>query len=90
MKSKITQPVLRYTAVFEPAEEGGFVVTVPKLPGLVTEGDTFEKALEMAQDAIKGYLEVLQDAGESIPSPDNTSFTAPVDVPYNQNRSVIA
>lgn len=30
----------RYTVLFEPAEEGGFVVTCPALPGLVTEGDT--------------------------------------------------
>ena len=37
------QNVLKYNAVFEPCEEGGFTVTVPKLPGLVTEGDTFEK-----------------------------------------------
>jgi predicted RNase H-like HicB family nuclease len=33
-----------YTVSFEPAEEGGFVVTCPALPGLVTEGDTFEDA----------------------------------------------
>ena len=58
MKRNFIQTVLRYSAVFEPAEEGGYVVTVPKLPGLVTEGDTFEKAMAMAKDAIKGYLEV--------------------------------
>ncbi len=56
---KITQSVLRYTALFEPAEEGGYVVTVPKLPGLVTEGDTLEEAIAMAKDAIKGYIELL-------------------------------
>jgi len=33
-----------YTVLFEPAEEGGFVVTCPALPGLVTEGDTMEEA----------------------------------------------
>jgi antitoxin HicB len=32
-----------YTVLFEPAEEGGFVVTCPALPGLVTEGDTLEE-----------------------------------------------
>lgn len=80
MKMKITESILRYTAVFEPAEEGGYVVTVPKLPGLVTEGGTFEEAIQMAQDAIKGYLEVLHDAGESVPDPDTDSFTAPIDI----------
>jgi predicted RNase H-like HicB family nuclease len=45
---------------FEPAEEGGFVVTCPALPGLVTEGDTLEEARAMAQDAILAYLESLR------------------------------
>jgi len=57
----------RYTVVFEPAEEGGYVVTVPALPGLVTEGDSLEEAREMAKDAIRGYLESLQKHGEEIP-----------------------
>jgi antitoxin HicB len=38
--------------LFEPAEEGGYVVTRPALPGLVTEGDTLDDAREMARDAI--------------------------------------
>ena len=33
-----------YTVLFEPAEEGGFVVICPALPGLVTEGDTFGRS----------------------------------------------
>jgi antitoxin HicB len=56
-----------YTVLFEPAEEGGYVVTCPALPGLVTEGDTLEEAREMARDAIRGYLESLQKDGEPIP-----------------------
>lgn len=48
----------RYTVLFEPAEEGGYVVTCPALPGLVTEGDTLAEAREMAADAIRGYLDV--------------------------------
>ena len=80
MANKIVEKVLRNNAIFEPAEEGGFVVTVPKLPGLVTEGDTFEEAMEMVKDAIKGYLEVLQENKEEIPDPDDKSITALVDV----------
>ena len=60
-------PDYQYTAVFEPAEEGGYVVTVPALPGLVTEGDTLEEARAMVKDAIRGYLESLQKHGEEIP-----------------------
>ena len=57
----------QYTAVFEPAPEGGFTVTVPALPGLVTEGDTIEEARAMVKDAIRGYLESLVKHGEDIP-----------------------
>lgn len=59
--------VHEYTAIFEPAEEGGYVVTVPALPGLHTEGDTFEEARIMAEDAIRGYLKCLCEDDEEIP-----------------------
>ncbi|MBI1745982.1 MAG: type II toxin-antitoxin system HicB family antitoxin [Acidobacteria bacterium] len=57
-----------YTVLYEPAEEGGYIVTVPALPGLVTEGDTLDEAREMAKDAIKGYIESLVEDGQPIPS----------------------
>src|SRR6266550_1013044 len=57
-----------FTMLFEPAEEGGFVVTCPALPGLVTEGDTLAEARRMARDAIRAYLESLRKDGEPIPS----------------------
>ena len=60
----------RYTVLFEPAEEGGYVVTCPSLPGLVTEGDTLEEACDMAADAIRGYLESLTKDGLPIPPED--------------------
>jgi len=56
-----------YTVLFEPAEEGGYVVTCPALPGLVTEGDSLDEARGRAQDAIRGYLESLRKDG--LPSP---------------------
>ena len=58
----------RYTVIFEPAAEGGFIVTCPALPGLVSEGDTMEEAREMARDAIRGYLESLRADGLPIPA----------------------
>ena len=57
----------RSAFLFEPAEEGGYVVTAPALPGLVTEGDSLEEAREMAKDAIQGYLESLRKHNEPIP-----------------------
>jgi antitoxin HicB len=60
----------RYSVFFEPAEEGGYVVTCPALPGLVTEGDTLDEARTMAADAIRGYIESLQKDGQPIPPED--------------------
>jgi len=60
-------PQFQYTAVFEPSTEGGYIVTVPALPGLVTEGDTIEEARTMVSDAIRVYLESLIQHGEEIP-----------------------
>jgi antitoxin HicB len=66
-----------FTVLFEPAEEGGYVVTCPALPGLVTEGDTLEDARKMAKDAIRAYLESLQKDGQPIP-PDKAIREEPV------------
>ena len=62
-----------YTAVFEPAVEGGYLVSVPALPGLVTEGDTPEEARAMVKDAIRGYIESLLRQGEEIPIESGTA-----------------
>jgi antitoxin HicB len=43
--------------------EGGYVVSVPDLPDVVTEGETREEALAMAKDAIEGYLETMRENG---------------------------
>jgi len=80
--NKMTTQVLRYNAVFESCDEGGFTVTVPKLPGLVTEGDTYEKALVNVQDAIAGYLQIMNEAGENLPDPDEKVFSTPVDLRF--------
>jgi len=70
-------PELRYTVLFEPAEEGGYVVTCPALPGLVTEGDTYEEARARAVEAIEAYLESLRIDGLPIP-PDKKLSLDPV------------
>ena len=58
----------RYTVIFEPAEEGGYVVHVPALNGAATQGETLEEARQMAKDLIIGYLEAL--AKDGTPTPD--------------------
>ena len=59
--------IYRYTVIFEPAEEGGYVVHVPALNGAATQGETMEEAREMAKDLILDYLEVLAKDGIEAP-----------------------
>ena len=53
---KRNEKIYHYDAIFDP-NGAGYTVTVPKLPGLITEGDTLQEAREMAKDAIRCYLE---------------------------------
>lgn len=78
---KISQKILKYTAIFEPAEEGGYVVSVPALPGCMSEGDTFEEAVEMIKDAMEGYLYVLKKEGQEIPKEPGDIVITKVTVP---------
>ncbi len=59
--------VYEYTAFFEANENGGYTVTVPALPGLVTEGRDLEDARDMAKDAVRCYIEGLKNAKEAVP-----------------------
>lgn len=78
---KISQKILKYTAIFEPAEEGGYVVSVPALPGCATQGETFEDAVYMIKDAIQLYLSVLKEDGEEIPQEKEDVVVTKVAVP---------
>jgi antitoxin HicB len=49
--------------LLSPQPEGGFTVTSPLLPELVTEGDTVEEALSNVQDALAAVVETYQDLG---------------------------
>lgn len=67
MKKQITHNIYQYTAVFEPDEKSsGFTVTIPSLPGCISEGDTFEEALKNIQEAAGLYIEVMKERKEVI------------------------
>lgn len=51
--------------------EGGFMVTVPVLPGCITQGDNVDEAIAMAKEAIELYIEELKERGEPIPDDSN-------------------
>jgi predicted RNase H-like HicB family nuclease len=57
----------RYTVIYEPQPEGGYTVSVPALPGCVSEGDTLGEARSMAEDAIRVYCESLLADGLDLP-----------------------
>jgi antitoxin HicB len=59
--------IYNYTVIFEPLEEGGYDVIVPAIPEICTFGETIENAREMAEDAIKCYIESALKRNEILP-----------------------
>ncbi|WP_238329470.1 type II toxin-antitoxin system HicB family antitoxin [Mannheimia haemolytica] len=58
-----------YPALFTPAEEGGFVVTFPDLPEAITQGDTFEEAMEWQKTCyylVLNFISMKIDAFRSL------------------------
>ena len=52
---------MKLQVVLEPSPEGGFTVTVPSLPGCISEGKTREEAFANIKEAIELYLEPVED-----------------------------
>lgn len=61
------QQSMDFTVILEPQPEGGFTVSVPALPEVVTEGDTEADALRMAEEAIRMVLGYRKEHGLPIP-----------------------
>lgn len=59
---------LNYRIRLEKEEEGGYTVIVPALAGCITFGETVDEAIEMAKEAIEGYIETLMELGKDIPT----------------------
>ena len=59
---------MQYSVVmFTNAEEGGFWVDVPALPGCYSQGESVDESLQNVTEAIELYLEVLRDEGREAP-----------------------
>jgi len=50
-------------------EDGSFVVEVPELPGCMADGETYEQAVENAQQVIQEWIETAHELGRSVPEP---------------------
>ncbi|MGE0539040.1 MAG: type II toxin-antitoxin system HicB family antitoxin [Dehalococcoidia bacterium] len=79
----------RYTILLTPdLEHGGYVVSVPMLPGCVTQAESVEEAIENAKDVISLFLEEMAARGEFIPQEQETPHLIPVDVDVETAASV--
>jgi predicted RNase H-like HicB family nuclease len=58
---------MEYTVVFHQAEEGGYWVEVPALPGCYSQGETLEEAITNVQEAIEAHIEALRENGKEVP-----------------------
>ena len=56
----------------------GYVVSVPSLPGCMSQGKTEQEALANIEDAITGYLQCLKDTGQDLPLGDGEVYTVEV------------
>ena len=60
--------MMRYTVVLEQEPDGGYVVSVPALPGCVSEGDSREEAMANIREAIQLYVDDCRAAGDPVPT----------------------
>jgi predicted RNase H-like HicB family nuclease len=66
---------MKYVAVLQRESDGGYVVSVPALPGCVSQGDTRDEALANIREAMELYLVDCRLAGDPIPAEDCIEFT---------------
>ncbi len=69
-----------YSVIVHDAEEGGYWVEVPALPGCYSQGESVDDALENVKEAIALYLEVLTDEDADIPVDSDVVFQVRVPV----------
>jgi antitoxin HicB len=71
---------MRYTVLLEPEDDGGFIVSVPALPGCISQGDTREEALENIREAVALYVEDCREAGDPVPTQALSGGSSPTRV----------
>lgn len=60
--------IYRVPLIFTPQPEGGYTVTSPLLPELITEGDTLEEANHNVSDALAAVAELYAEMGRALPT----------------------
>ena len=64
----MSELIYRIPLVLEPQPEGGYTVTSPVVPDLVTEADTLAQVIPHVADAVAALLELYQDLGKPVPA----------------------
>ena len=59
--------IARIPLILEPQPDGGYTVTSPLLPELITEGDTIAECLVNVEDAFSAVVEIYEDRGRPLP-----------------------
>jgi antitoxin HicB len=62
----------KHKVVIEPLSDedgGGFLATVPELPGCMSDGETPQEALDHVYDAILCWMEAAKEMGRAVPEP---------------------
>ena len=71
---------MQYSVVVHHAEEGGFWVDVPALPGCYSQGESVDESLRNVAEAIELYLEALRDEGRDAPRDSEVVYQVSVTV----------
>ncbi|MBK5295006.1 MAG: type II toxin-antitoxin system HicB family antitoxin [Acidobacteriia bacterium] len=65
---------MKYTVILEREPDGGFVVSVPVLPGCVSQGDSREEAMANISEAVELYIEDCRASGDPVPEEDSLEY----------------
>lgn len=79
-----------YTVQIEPAEEGGFIASIPAIPGCHTQGETLERTIRNAEEAITAMLVSYMKHGEGIPIEEAEFIPPPLTSPFAARVSIQA
>ena len=60
--------IYKLPLVLESQPEGGYTVTCPLLPNLITEADTLEDVMPNVSDALSALIEAYEDFNQPLPS----------------------
>ena len=74
MSAKLEYPVLIEPLAAE--DGGGFLATVPDLPGCMSDGETLEEALASVRDAVAAWIEEARALGRTVPTPSHRHVAA--------------